>query len=236
MDDQQPVSKLKPKKVLKQKTQIKAPRRRRGGRFMNFLLFLGIIAAIGLFSWAEMQRRDAIGRLQETEQELEKIRESTQQSASEVSQRVLNSVRQLMDVPEEPEPTVATIIDVNKLRETSDFYNNAENGDHLVITEKRAILFDPDRNIILDVVPVRIESETENQQPPANEQQPPPDANEPNEPGVPSNQEPNIDPETGEILLPSPPINEPASAEEEGTPLPVPGSETNQQPADGPGA
>lgn len=218
MDNQQPVSKLKPKKVLKQKTTVRAPRRRRGGRFINFLLFVGIIAAIGLFSWAEMQRRDAVGRLQETEQELEKIRESTQQSASEVAQRVLSNVRQHMDVPEEPEPTVATIIDVNKLRETSEFYDNAENGDHLIITSNRAILFDPDRNIIIDVVPVRIESNTDEEQSSTEE-------GSPNEPQEPEGQEPATDPKTGEVIQPSPQTEELNPAEQDITPPPA--NETN---------
>jgi hypothetical protein len=218
MDDQQPVVKPKNKK---QKTTIKAPRRRKRGRFMNFLLFLGIIAAIGLFSWAEMQRRDAVSRLQETEQELEKIRESTQQSANEVAEQVLSSVRQLMDVPETPEPTVATIVDVNKLRDTSSFYDTAENGDHLIITENRAILYDPDRKIILDVVPVRINTGTDEEQPPADADQ----ANE-NE-----DQEPITDPETGEVIKPSPQAGEPVPSGEE----PLPGDETTGEPTVAPG-
>ena len=143
---------------------IKTPRRRRRG-FVNFLLFIGIIAAIGLFAWAEMQRRDAIGRLKETEQELEKIRQSTERRGTEVAQQVLESVRKLIDVPNDPEPTVATIVDVDALREASPFYNKAENGDHLIITETRAILYDPDRGIILDVVPVRIDKEQQQQIP-----------------------------------------------------------------------
>lgn len=143
---------------------VKVPRRRRRG-FVNFLLFIGIIVAIGLFAWAEMQRRDAIGRLKETEQELEKIRQSTERRGTEVAQQVLESVRKLMDVPADPEPTVATIVDVDALREASPFYNKAENGDHLIITETRAILYDPDRGIILDVVPVRINKEQQQQIP-----------------------------------------------------------------------
>lgn len=143
---------------------IKAPRRRRRG-IINFLLFIGIIAAIGLFAWAETQRRDATRRLKETEQELEKIRQSTERRGTEVAQQVLESVRKLIDIPTDPEPTVATIVDVDALREASPFYNKAENGDHLIITETRAILYDPDRGIILDVVPVKINKEQQQQIP-----------------------------------------------------------------------
>lgn len=160
---------------------IKTPRRRRGRGTFNFLLFVGIIAAIALFGWAEMQRRDAIGRLQETEQELEKIRQSTERRGSEVARQVLESVSQLIDIPTDPEPTVATIVDVDALREASPFYNKAENGDHLIITEARAILYDPDRKIILDVVPVRINQEQQQQIPEGEEAAPEQPAGQPTE-------------------------------------------------------
>ena len=143
------------------------PKRKRRRGFFNLLLFIGIIAAIALFAWAEQQRRAALSQLQQTEQELQKIRESTERRGTEVAQQVLSDVRQKMDIPSDPEPTVATIIDVEALRQSNEFYNKAENGDHLIITENRAILYDPDRKIILDVVPVQINQEQQQQIPEA---------------------------------------------------------------------
>lgn len=144
----------------KPKAMQKPTRKRR--RFkLNFLLLIGIIVAIALFAWAEQQRRGVVGQLEQTEQELQRIREATERRGSEVAQQVLEQVRKLIDIPTDPEPTVATIIDIDKLREASDFYQQADNGDHLIITEKRAILYDPDRNIILDVVPISIRSDTD---------------------------------------------------------------------------
>ena len=35
--------------------------------------------------------------------------------------------------------------------------SKAENGDHLVVTPERAILYDPDEDVILDVVPVQVQ-------------------------------------------------------------------------------
>lgn len=159
---------------------------------MNFILLLGIIGAIALFVWAEQQRRQAIGRLEQTEQELEEIRQSTQQSGEDVAQRVLEQIRKHIDIPTDPQPTVATIIDVDRLRETNEFYNQAKNGDHLIITERRAILYDADRDLVLDVVPVRIsnDQETQNQeQQQEGENQPTPSP----EPGQ-ENQQPGASP------------------------------------------
>lgn len=134
---------------------VAAPKRG-GRRGMGVLLLIVVLIAIGLFIWAEQQRRSVSSKLEQTEAELEEIRKSTQRGGAEVAKEVLAKVRAHMVVAEEPQPTVATIIDINRLKEASEFYVVADNGDHLIITEKRAILYDPDRDIILDVVPVRI--------------------------------------------------------------------------------
>jgi len=134
----------------------KAPRRRRGG-FLNVILFIGIIVTISLFVWAEMQRREAQQKLGQTAQELQELRKSAQASGQEVANQVLDKLRKHMDIPSDPQPTVATIIDADALKKSNDFYTPASNGDHLIITQKRAILYDDDRDIILDVVPVSID-------------------------------------------------------------------------------
>ncbi len=152
-------------------------KKRRGGRFLNLLLLLGIIGAIALFAWAEQQRREAINRLKQTEQELEEIRKATQRSGADVAQQVLEKVRKHMDLPTDPQPTVATIIDIDRLRQSNEFYNRAENGDHLIITTNRAILYDPDRDLVVDVVPVRVDVQqqaTPEAQAPTQEPPPPP--------------------------------------------------------------
>jgi cell division septation protein DedD len=140
--------------------KIKPTRRRRGG-FLNFLLFVGIIGAVALFFWAEQQRRDALSKLEQTEQQLQEIKESTERSGQQVADEVLGKVRQHINLPEETQPTVATIIDVDRLRETSDFYKEAKNGDHLILTETRAILYNPETDRIVDVVPVMLNPEDE---------------------------------------------------------------------------
>lgn len=142
-----------PARTVTSPTSSSKPKRRRGGVF-NLLLIVGIIAAIALFAWAEQQRRATEGRLQQTKQELEEVKKSTRAGGEELAKQVLEKLRTHIDIPTEPNPTVATIVDVERLREANEFYRSADNGDHLIITDRRAILYDPDRNIILDVVPV----------------------------------------------------------------------------------
>lgn len=179
---------------------IKQPgkKRRRGGMWRIGVVAV-VLAVIGLFVWAEIQRRQAVDQLETTEQQLEEIRTSTQRSGEEVANEVLAKVRAHIDVPQDPAPTVATIVDVERLRQSSEFYNKAENGDHLIITENRAILFDPDRDLIVDVVPVRVNQQntTPTPEPTANTPAPSPE-------GTPDGAEINPDPNA--TPTPTPPF------------------------------
>jgi len=75
----------------------------------------------------------------------------------ERAQQIIAEVRKLIDIPEDVEPTVATIVDVNALRAQNPFYEKAENGDHLIVTPERAILFSSKTGKIIDVVPVQLQ-------------------------------------------------------------------------------
>lgn len=130
------------------------PRSRQG--LVTVLLILGIIIAFGLFVWAERQRRSAVRELSQAEQQLDEVKKSTQKSGEEVAKEVLAKVRNHIEIAATPAPTVVTLVDVAKLRPTNDFYQRAKNGDHLIITQNRAILYAPDRDRIIDVVPVRV--------------------------------------------------------------------------------
>jgi len=158
-----------------QKAAFKAQliRKRRRRRRLNIILFIGILSAITLFFWAEQRRRSALSQLEETEAQLEKIQGSAQ-ITDEVAAQVLDEVSQLMVLPEDPVPTVATIVDVAKLRATSDFYNQAKDGDHLIVTEDRAILYDPDQKLIIDVVPVKLTNDSSPSPPAPPPAEPPP--------------------------------------------------------------
>lgn len=74
---------------------------------------------------------------------------------------VLEKVRALIEIPADSNPTVATIVDVEKLRAQNAFYAKAKNGDHLVLTTKRAILYRESTNKIIDVAPVQIQQKAD---------------------------------------------------------------------------
>ena len=80
------------------------------------------------------------------------------QPPQEEAQKVLEKVSKLYALPAQPEPTVATIVDVETLRQKNAFYDRAKNGDLLIVTSDRAILYDPVKNVIVDVVPIQIQA------------------------------------------------------------------------------
>lgn len=129
------------------------PPRKRG--IISRLFFTVILlVVIGLFVWAEIQRREQAEELNITKQELEEVKETSQQSAAQVGQEVLAKVKTHIDIPEEDNPTVATIVNVEQLRKENPFYEKANNGDHLIVTKKRAILYSAEKDMIIDVVPI----------------------------------------------------------------------------------
>ncbi|HQG57377.1 MAG TPA: hypothetical protein PLX79_00120 [Candidatus Dojkabacteria bacterium] len=70
-------------------------------------------------------------------------------------QQMKEKIGKLILLPSDQEPTVATIVDIEKLKETNPtFYKNASNGDKILVYSDKAILYDPDNNIILDVAPI----------------------------------------------------------------------------------
>ncbi|MBT3292893.1 hypothetical protein HN512_01030 [Candidatus Peregrinibacteria bacterium] len=130
----------------------------RPGSSSRKLLFVVVaIALLALVFVIDVRRREAEEQLKNLTVRLEQLQTGNSQQNQEAARRVVDQVRKLISIPEDVVPTVATIIDVESLREQNPFYNSAENGDHLVVTPERAILFSTEKNIILDVVPVQIQ-------------------------------------------------------------------------------
>jgi len=121
----------------------------------NQLLIIALIALIVLVGVLEIKRRVIAQQLENVTVRLEQMQTGTTPKERERATRIVNKVKKLINIGD-IEPTVATIVDVETLRERNPFYEKAENGDFLIVTASRAILYDEDKNIILDVVPVQV--------------------------------------------------------------------------------
>ncbi len=81
------------------------------------------------------------------------------------AKKTITAVAKLMNVPEKEVPTIATVTDKTKLK-SQPFFKAAENGDKVLIyaSIKKAILYRPSTNKIIDVTPVNTESLSKNGQ------------------------------------------------------------------------
>lgn len=69
-------------------------------------------------------------------------------------------VEKLIELPQDEMPTIATVLDENKVREEA-FFKQAKTGDRLLayIKNKKAILYRPSVNKIIEVAPISFEIE-----------------------------------------------------------------------------
>lgn len=121
-----------------------------------------VIAVIGIFLlgggagylvYNQLVEKDVLGKA------------NTPEFVSEIQQKqvdaILKDLNKLILITEEEEPTVATILDVEVLRQDNpEFYKNAQDGDILIIYSQRAIVFRRDKNMIVNVAPVFVQPDS----------------------------------------------------------------------------
>jgi hypothetical protein len=123
---------------------------RRSGRF-RIAAGLIVVAIIGLVITVDVLRKQRgepslsgqTGQL--TEQE---------RRNHEKAQEVVAAVRKIYIIPADVIPTVAAVVDAEQLKKQNSFYNRAENGHYVIITNDRALLYDPVKNVIVDVMQI----------------------------------------------------------------------------------
>jgi len=74
--------------------------------------------------------------------------------------QITSNLSKMMLLPQES-PTLATVADKSKL-DSQDFYKNAQNGDKILLynTAKKAILYRPSTNMIIEVASIAVKDET----------------------------------------------------------------------------
>ena len=125
---------------------------------MRKLLVVILVIALALLAFINYTKRVQLASdLKQLSVKMDQLGTGNDPQNIAKAKEIIEKVRRHMEIPTNPEPTVATIVDVNALKSKNDFYKNAKNGDNLIVTPTRAILYDPDKDVIIDVVPVQLE-------------------------------------------------------------------------------
>jgi len=83
--------------------------------------------------------------------------EAQKQLAEQEISDIVNKVKRHMQLSESDTPSVATIADVEKLSKQQPFFQNAANGDKLLVYKDKAIIYSVDKDLIINVGPVTID-------------------------------------------------------------------------------
>lgn len=105
-----------------------------------------LLAGAGWFAYDYSQVRKENERLSDP-----------QQAAKDATDRLIEDVGKLVQLPQGETPTIATVSDVTKLKNQA-FFAKAQNGDKVLIytQAKRAILYRPSTNKVIEIAPVNI--------------------------------------------------------------------------------
>lgn len=78
-------------------------------------------------------------------------------AAKEEVKEITAKLAKFIELPPKEEPIVVTVLDKNKLKD-QEFFKKAENGDKVIVytTSKKAILYRPNTNKIIEVAPVNL--------------------------------------------------------------------------------
>jgi hypothetical protein len=112
------------------------------GLFTVILLLLLVVSA-GSATYFYMQLQD--------------LKANPQAGGQQEAEKLLEEVGRLIVLPENEQPTIATVSDVERLRDQP-FFAKAKNGDRVWIytDSRKAILYDPVLKKIVEVAPVNI--------------------------------------------------------------------------------
>ncbi len=151
------------KKDIKKDTKIRGPRlneldefdevsKDTDSKFRRNIVIVGVVVAllvslIGVFVFSQTADKT--------------ITENAKQKAIQKEVAVIaDEISKLLILPKKELPVMATISNVKELQKKQSFYKNAENGDKLLIytKSKRAIIYSPSRNIIVNVGPVVLDN------------------------------------------------------------------------------
>jgi hypothetical protein len=144
-----------------QTNEIKEKFRNIGGLFnfrnLTILAIFGIL--LGLLFWQNFSSKRQLANLKS---QLKVKDSSLDEEKKNLNLQLVAMVGKLVVLPENEQPTIATVGDVEKLKDQP-FFKNAQVGDKVLIYNqaKKAVLYRPSENKIIELAPLTV-GETQN--------------------------------------------------------------------------
>lgn len=116
--------------------------------FIRFIVYLTLLALVVFAAWSFYGYQEAKKKL---------LKLSTVEGQQEVQQReideLLAQLKRHMLLPEDEQPTIATVTDIDELKGQQPFFEKASNGDKVVIyvNNHKAIIYSPEKDMIINV-------------------------------------------------------------------------------------
>ncbi len=128
------------------------PKSRNPWLVIAVIIFIATLGAAGYFFWQYHRSRTQLAEL---------ISNPGQVAAAEKAD-LIAKVGKLVALPEGEDPTIATVTEPEKLKD-QDFFAKAQIGDKVLIytKAKKAFLYNPGSNKIIEIAPVTIGGGTE---------------------------------------------------------------------------
>lgn len=122
--------------------------------YIGIVIIVLIVAGLGaLFVRSQIQ-------LSKIQKEIKQQQDDPTAKAREESKQLIDEVGALMLLPKDEQPTIATVSDLEKLKDQP-FFANAELGDKVLIftKAKKAILYRPGERKVIELAPLNVGSE-----------------------------------------------------------------------------
>lgn len=138
-DDSKPSVEVKLERII----------RRKNKKIRNLYIIIAVVVAVfvgaGAFGYVKYDRLAS---------ENKKL-SNPDESAKQETQRLIDKLSKLTDLPTDESPTIATVTDVEKLK-NQQFFEKAQNGDKLFVYNKakEAILYRPSTEKIIKIGPI----------------------------------------------------------------------------------
>lgn len=146
-------------------SQEQAGQQNKPRRIKKSIYILGLVVAFlalaGFGGWSYYNYRQAQTKIAGLMTEAGQV-----EVAKKEIEMLLSSVKKHMLLPENENPTIATVTDADALKKDQPFFEKAQNGDKVIIYSgaKKAIIYNPTDDIVVNVGAVTLDEGQQQQQ------------------------------------------------------------------------